>query len=71
MEQRQPARRKSFVVVIWLVSQTETATRWYGSLETLDGQRFYFHTLADLNRVIRDVGGWQEPPEQTHSTDEK
>jgi hypothetical protein len=38
---------------------------WRGCLETASGQRQYFHSLTDLNRLIRDCGGWIDPPMTT------
>ncbi|HXF84958.1 MAG TPA: hypothetical protein VNK49_06165 [Anaerolineales bacterium] len=69
--ERTPTLRKSFVIVIWLVSQTEALPRWRGALETSSGERFYFDTLTGLNRLMREVGGWQEAPAQTSLEDEK
>lgn len=70
MEQVQLPSRRSFVIVIWPVLQTGAPPHWRGALETLAGQRFYFHTLAGLNRLMHEIGGWQELPEQTLSDNE-
>lgn len=58
-----PPTRASFVIVIWPVSRNETA-RWRGVVEAASGERFYFHTLTDLNRIVCELGGWQDPPAQ-------
>ncbi|MBV6396459.1 MAG: hypothetical protein HFACDABA_02057 [Anaerolineales bacterium] len=56
--------RASFVIVIWPESHDETL-QWRGTVEAASGARFYFHTLTDLNRIVRELGGWQDPPTQT------
>ena len=62
-------RRTSFVVVIWPVSQA-APSHWRGAVETATGTRFYFQSLNDLNRIVRELGGWEEPPVQPSGQEE-
>jgi hypothetical protein len=45
-------------------------TVWHGSLEMPSGQRFDFSTLAELERLLCELGGWVEPPSQALHQDE-
>ena len=56
-------RRTSFVVVIWPISQA-APLQWRGTVETATGARFYFQSLNNLNRIVRELGGWEELPAQ-------
>ncbi len=35
---------------------------FHGTLETVAGQKFEFSTLAELNRLLCEVGGWIDTP---------
>lgn len=62
-------RRTSFVVVIWPVSQA-ASSQWRGAVETAAGAHYYFQSLNDLNRIVRELGGWEEPPIQPSGQEE-
>jgi hypothetical protein len=52
--------RKSYIISIWAERPAEGTPVWRGYLETTVGQRSYFASLADLNRMLRERGGWEE-----------
>ena len=58
----QPSRRASFILSIWSESQPNAQAAWRGYLETPSGKRAYFDLLAELSRLLQDVGGWHDPP---------
>ena len=35
---------------------------WRGTLVTAADQRLYFSTLAELNSLLCELAGWQDPP---------
>lgn len=49
--------RAAFILTLW----SEHASAWRGVLETADGRRRYFLSLADLNQLLREVSGWVDP----------
>jgi hypothetical protein len=58
-----PAPRKvSYVVSIWHEAEQETTLSWKGNLETAAGQHLNFSTLAELNHLLCELGGWIDPP---------
>jgi hypothetical protein len=61
MAQLQPTHKVTYVLSIWSHRKREHPPLWCGSLETASGQRFDFATLAELNRLLCEVGGWAEP----------
>jgi hypothetical protein len=61
-----PARRRvSYMISIWSERQRDLPSAWRGSIETAAGQRFTFSTLAELNRLLCELGGWMDPPHAT------
>ena len=52
--------RKSYILSIWAEHQADGASVWRGCLETTMGQRTYFVSLTDLNRLLHDLGGWTD-----------
>jgi hypothetical protein len=57
-----PAPRRSwYVVSIWAERQPDCPPAWRGSIETTDGKRIYFATLAELNQALARFGGWADP----------
>ena len=57
-----PMRKVVYVICIWHEPQHDQATFWRGYLETAAGQRLEFDTLAELNRLLCELGGWIDPP---------
>jgi hypothetical protein len=55
-------RNVSYVVSIWRGQPKDSARLWHGYLETVAGQRFEFATLAELNHLLCELGGWNDPP---------
>jgi hypothetical protein len=56
-------RPTSYLVSIWPERTADGAAAWRGVLVTSAGQRLYFSTLAQLNRWLNELAGWQEPPQ--------
>lgn len=56
-------RKVSYVLSIWAEHQAEGQASWHGALETTGGQHFSFVTLAELERLLCELGGWVDPPE--------
>ena len=56
-----PRRPTSYLVSIWPEHTVEGAAVWRGVLITPAGQRLHFATLAQLNRWLNELAGWQEP----------
>lgn len=54
-------RRTTYILTIWSEYVVDAPPLWRGYLETADGRRRYFRTLADLTRLLVDVGGWVDP----------
>jgi len=38
---------------------------FFGTLETVTGQKFNFITLAELNSLLCEIGGWIDTPPRT------
>ena len=58
-----PAPRKvSYVLSIWREADEESVLCWKGGLETAAGQHLNFSTLAELNHLLCELGGWIDPP---------
>jgi hypothetical protein len=56
------ARRAAFILTIWSDTPSAAEPNWRGYLETGDGQRQFFRTLAELNQRLRHLSGWNDPP---------
>jgi hypothetical protein len=56
-------RPTSYLVSIWPERTADGAAVWRGVLVTSAGQRLHFSTLAQLNRWLNELAGWQEPPQ--------
>ena len=54
-------RPSSYLVSIWLDHTADGALVWHGVLVTAAGQRLHFSTLAQLNRWLNELAGWQDP----------
>jgi hypothetical protein len=55
-------RKVSYVVSIWREAERESAFCWKGYLETAAGQHLNFASLAELNHLLCELGGWIDPP---------
>lgn len=49
-----------FVLLIWPERQTVDAPHWRGVLESAQGERYYFRSLDELNRLVVERSGWSE-----------
>jgi hypothetical protein len=56
-------RPTSYLVSIWPEHTADGPPIWRGALVTPAGQRLHFSTLAQLNRWLSELAGWQEPQE--------
>jgi hypothetical protein len=54
-------RPTSYLISIWPESGAADTAVWRGVLVTPAGQRLHFSTLAQLNRWLSELAGWQEP----------
>ena len=54
-------RPTSYLISIWPERTADGTGVWRGVLVTSAGQRLPFSTLAQLNRWLRELAGWQEP----------
>ncbi len=63
MNSVQPFRSAYYVLSIWSEHRDEHPPAWHGSLQMAGGQRFEFATLAELERLLCELGGWMDPPE--------
>ncbi len=50
-----------FRLGVWHQDQDE-AQVWHGLIETAAEQCLYFDSLAGLNRLLCELGGWMDPP---------
>ena len=64
MQEQKDIRRISYLISIWLEKPEQARPRWRGALQTLAGQQFPFNTLNELNRLLYELGGWTDPPEE-------
>lgn len=56
-------RKVSYVVSIWREAEQASALCWKGDLETASGQHLNFTSLAELNHLLCELGGWIDPTE--------
>ncbi len=54
-------RRTLYRLSIWNEGGDEGRV-WHGFVETAAEQRMYFDTLAELNQLLCELGGWMDPP---------
>lgn len=55
-------RKVSYVISIWREARQDSAFAWKGELETAAGQHLNFTSLAELNHLLGELGGWVDPP---------
>jgi len=55
-------RKVSYVVSIWREAEQESVFCWKGDLKTAAGQHLNFASLAELNHLLCELGGWIDPP---------
>jgi hypothetical protein len=58
-------RKVSYVVSIWREADPESLLCWKGDLETAAGQHLNFTSLAELNHLLYELGGWLDPPAES------
>ena len=64
-----PALRKvSYVLSMWREADQESVFCWKGDLETTAGQHLNFTSLAELNHLLCELGGWIDPPTDSASS---
>lgn len=54
-------RKVSYVVSIWREAEKDSPSSWKGDLETAAGQHLNFTSLAELNHLLCELGGWIDP----------
>ena len=57
-----PHRQHSYLVSIWVDHHAHKLPVWRGTIVTEADQRLHFSTLAELNRWLSELSGWQDPP---------
>jgi hypothetical protein len=62
MENSPDSRRTIFIISLWAEMTQGKPPVWRGSIRTIDGQRMSFNTLTGLNRILRELSGWHDPP---------
>jgi hypothetical protein len=55
-------RPTSYRVSIWPERTADGTAIWHGVLVTPAGQHLPFSTLAQFNRWVCELAGWQDPP---------
>jgi hypothetical protein len=61
-------RKVSYVISIWREAEHESEFHWKGDLETAAGQHLNFASLAELNHLLCELGGWIDPPADVASS---
>jgi len=59
-------RKVAYIVSIWKEAE-ESKISWKGDLETAAGQHLNFTSLAELNHLLSELGGWIDPPTNSAS----
>jgi hypothetical protein len=59
-----PRRGSSYLISVWVDRPDDSRPVWCGALVTAAEQGFCFSTLAELNRWLCELAGWQDPPVQ-------
>jgi hypothetical protein len=61
-DQRSPTtQRFVYILLIWNNVQPDQPSVWRGYLESISGERHYFHTLVELNELLIHLAGWVDP----------
>ncbi len=63
MNNAQPVHPVSYVLTIWSERHADLPTVWQGLIQMRGGQHFHFATLAELERLLSEIGGWTDPPQ--------
>jgi hypothetical protein len=50
-----------YILLIWNATQPDRPAASRGYLESINGERHYFHTLAELNALLIHLAGWVDP----------
>lgn len=71
MDEQSTGRSMMFVLSVWKELSSDVVTVCHGSLKATTGQEWTFETLAELDYLLCEIGGWMEPPaDVTANTDE-
>jgi hypothetical protein len=64
----EPERRQAnaYLISLWVDRSDSVRPVSRGALVTAAEQRLYFSTLAELNRWLCEMAGWQDPPPGTN-----
>lgn len=62
MNEQSTRRSMTFLLSVWKEAQGDILTLWHGSLKTAAGQAWTFETLAELEILLCEIGGWMDPP---------
>jgi hypothetical protein len=65
-----PSRASCYLISIWVDRPDGERLAWRGALVTAAEQRLYFSTLAELNHLLGELAGWQDPPQTALSMEE-
>jgi hypothetical protein len=57
--------RISYLLSVWVEHTNDDLPMWRGVLVTAAGQRLHFSTLAQLDRWLCELTGWQDPPSES------
>ncbi len=57
----------SYVISIRSEYRPSRSPVFHGTLETVAGQKFEFKTLAELNSLLCEIGGWIDGPAQINA----
>jgi hypothetical protein len=64
-----PRRTTSYLISLWVDHHVAGVPVWRGALVTVAEQRLHFSTLAQLNRWLCELAGWQDPPPDDTTTE--
>ncbi len=66
---REHGRRLTWSITIWVRDPNRHPQQWAGLLGFSNGQRWPFRSLAELDHLLYELGGWIDPPprEADHS----
>lgn len=59
------SRRTAWTLSLWVQDSERYPPTWAGSLRTRTGQHWRFRSLAELNRLLSELSGWIDPPDQS------
>ena len=63
--------RQAFILSTWSARTDAGRDQLRGALETLNGERYYFNSLAALNQLLTQLTGWADEMSATGSRPEE